>query len=61
MTMEVSLAEANLLKRVRQLAAGRHLTVLDKDAAGLATFSVMGTGKVEQLRQLEFPLPGLQI
>ena len=57
--MEVTQAEADLLKRVRSLTAGSHLAILDISRQGLDSITIMGTGKRERLGTPMPPVPAL--
>lgn len=55
--MDLSPAEANLIKRARLLTQGEHLVILDIDAAGLRSVIFLAEGKREWLRPVQLKLP----
>lgn len=58
--IEVSSAEANLVKRIRALRPCRYLVVIEIDQGGLSNVSILGEGKVEHLRQLALPVDRIE-
>ena len=55
-TMELTPAEANIVKRIRQLTSGQHLAILAIGRYGLDSLSVLSSGKTERLNYL--PIDG---
>lgn len=49
--MELTQAEANLVKRLRALTAGSHLAILDIEREGLDSVTILAGGKRERLRR----------
>lgn len=51
MTETIKPAEMRLLRRLRTLPSGANLCIIEIDAGGVYTISVIGSGKLEKIRR----------